>query len=85
MATSSTSAPASTAAMYAMGAMPLEQCEWTSMGTLTTCLSAVTSSHVACGLSSPDVSLITISWQPMFTRPLASEHHSSMLWAGEIA
>ncbi len=47
MATSSTSAPASTAAMYAIGAIPLEQCEWTLIGTLTVCLRAVTSSHVA--------------------------------------
>src|SRR6185437_9644680 len=55
MATSRMSAPASTAAMYAIGAMPLEQCEWMSIGTLTTCFSAVTSSQVAWGLSSPDV------------------------------
>ena len=71
--------------MYAIGAIPLEQCEWTSIGILTTLLSAVTSSQVACGLSSPDVSLITISSQPMSARPLASEPHSSMLWAGEMA
>ena len=71
--------------MYAIGAMPLEQCEWTSIGTLTIALSAVTSSHVAWGLSNPEVSLITISWQPMFTSPLASEPHSSRLCAGEIA
>ena len=85
IATSRMSAPASTAAMYAMGAMPLEQCECTSTGTFTVCLSAATSSHVACGLSSPEVSLITISWQPMLARPFASEHQPSMLCAGEIA
>src|SRR5216683_6954397 len=85
MATSSMSAPASTAAMYAIGAIPLEQCECTLIGTLTACLRAVTSSHVAWGLSSPDVSLMTMSWTPMSTNPLASEHQSSMLWAGETA
>ncbi len=65
--------------------MPLEQWEWMSIGTLTICLSAVTSSQVACGLSNPDVSLITISWTPMFTRPFAREPHSSRLCAGEMA
>src|SRR5216683_4674724 len=85
MATSRTSAPASTAAMYAIGAIPLEQCEWTLNATLTVCFRAVTSSHVAWGLSSPDVSLMTMSWAPMSTSPFASEHHSSMLWAGETA
>jgi len=51
----------------------------------TLCLSAATNSHAACGLSRPDVSLMTTSWQPMFASPFAIEIHSSMLWAGEIA
>ncbi len=74
------SAPASTAAMYAIGAIPLEQCECTAIGPrVNTCLTAAISSQVVWGLSSPEVSLMTRESQPSFCRPLASEHQSSRL------
>ena len=85
IAVSSTAAPASMAAMYAIGAMPLEQWEWTMIGFSTVSLRAVTSSQVTCGLSRPEVSLTTISSQPRPTSPLASEHQRSTPCTGLIA
>ena len=85
IAVSTTTAPASMAAMYAIGAMPLEQWEWTMIGFSTVSFRAVTSSQVTCGLSRPEVSLTTISSQPRSTRPFASEHQRSIPWTGLMA